>query len=85
MEDDFQDYMTVVPYVGTWIEITRPPRVSWWPLVVPYVGTWIEIPRGTRHILHFPVVPYVGTWIEITEDEKSRIQDPQSFPTWERG
>ena len=35
----------VVPYVGTWIEITRSTPYSCCIFsVVPYVGTWIEIP-----------------------------------------
>ena len=34
---------TVVPYVGTWIEI-RHLYVIWFGCkVVPYVGTWIEM------------------------------------------
>ena len=56
----------VVPYVGTWIEITKSGKFT--PLydVVPYVGTWIEI--GVLMMApcaSSPVVPYVGTWIEI--------------------
>ncbi len=34
---------TVVPYVGTWIEICNTHRGSSSLRVVPYVGTWIEI------------------------------------------
>ena len=33
----------VVPYVGTWIEISFSPEIPGTPIVVPYVGTWIEI------------------------------------------
>ena len=33
----------VVPYVGTWIEITLLKRKRIVIGVVPYVGTWIEI------------------------------------------
>ena len=33
----------VVPYVGTWIEISRYGIVGMSTPVVPYVGTWIEI------------------------------------------
>ena len=33
----------VVPFVGTWIEITKKESLSFeWP-VVPFAGTWIEI------------------------------------------
>ena len=34
---------TVVPYVGTWIEIRGFVMVKKINPVVPYVGTWIEI------------------------------------------
>ena len=34
----------VVPYVGTWIEITTLLFLQPLPSVVPYVGTWIEMP-----------------------------------------
>ena len=34
---------TVVPRVGTWIEIIKPPSVDIRKGVVPRVGTWIEI------------------------------------------
>ena len=33
----------VVPYVGTWIEISRKFAKDAFTIVVPYVGTWIEI------------------------------------------
>ena len=35
---------TVVPYVGTWIEIVFLLSKKGQAWVVPYVGTWIEIP-----------------------------------------
>ena len=34
---------TVVPYVGTWIEMSAYVIALPVALVVPYVGTWIEI------------------------------------------
>ena len=34
---------SVVPYVGTWIEIVLLASPAVYSLVVPYVGTWIEI------------------------------------------
>ena len=34
---------TVVPYVGTWIEIYHLTEITSVDVVVPYVGTWIEI------------------------------------------
>ncbi len=33
----------VVPYVGTWIEISMQIQMPGCSAVVPYVGTWIEI------------------------------------------
>ena len=75
----------VVPYVGTWIEIFAPGRRTKLDRVVPYVGTWIEIFlccfRGARA----PVVPYVGTWIEMSYERNIELNNPMSFPTWERG
>ena len=37
------DVEDVVPYVGTWIEISRSLLHIVIDRVVPYVGTWIEI------------------------------------------
>ena len=36
-------WLTVVPYVGTWIEMYNVSIESASQKVVPYVGTWIEI------------------------------------------
>ena len=57
----------VVPYVGTWIEITLLKRKRIVIGVVPYVGTWIEIWKRLRKNTGQKVVPYVGTWIEISD------------------
>ena len=55
----------VVPYVGTWIEMTDNQIKRLTGNVVPYVGTWIEIQKmAVCRWIHL-VVPYVGTWIEI--------------------
>ena len=35
--------VTVVPLVGTWIEINPPIKAGTLETVVPLVGTWIEI------------------------------------------
>ena len=37
--------MSVVPYVGTWIEISLVRTSGFLESVVPYVGTWIEISK----------------------------------------
>ena len=39
----FSITFAVVPYVGTWIEISADADASAIMAVVPYVGTWIEI------------------------------------------
>ena len=39
----FSITFAVVPYVGTWIEISPPVGQNVQAHVVPYVGTWIEI------------------------------------------
>ena len=57
--------MSVVPYVGTGIEIYTCCRNSCRMSVVPYVGTWIEIFMSCSQGQGQPVVPYVGTWIEM--------------------
>ena len=57
--------VTVVPLVGTWIEMLIFIEKKSLDGVVPLVGTWIEIeenPYGWK--VNF-VVPLVGTWIEI--------------------
>ena len=56
---------TVVPRVGTWIEISQTFDIDLKLRVVPRVGTWIEI-YAARSAFALPrVVPRVGTWIEI--------------------
>ena len=63
----------VVPYVGTWIEMTVweiPPQRT---IVVPYVGTWIEIYVRNNFQDMEEVVPYVGTWIEIPFSKQEAI------------
>ena len=40
-----EDFGSVVPYVGTWIEIAAKLNTSKQSMVVPYVGTWIEMDR----------------------------------------
>ena len=39
---------SVVPYVGTWIEILKDQQITIIDAVVPYVGTWIEISSPAR-------------------------------------
>ena len=57
--------ITVVPLVGTWIEIWDVAEQKRAYEVVPLVGTWIEI-NYTPVAMESPeVVPLVGTWIEI--------------------
>ena len=41
----FSITFAVVPYVGTWIEISTWTRTVCTFWVVPYVGTWIEMSR----------------------------------------
>ena len=65
------DWTTVVPYVGTWIEIRPSMYLSMMHPVVPYVGTWIEIKLKLTSCVVFKVVPYVGTWIEIQHPSSS--------------
>ena len=55
---------SVVPLVGTWIEIFLL-NLLYLLFVVPLVGTWIEIPVAAVPA-ELQVVPLVGTWIEIT-------------------
>ena len=42
-DEETREEAKVVPYVGTWIEISCLPPLSLSDPVVPYVGTWIEI------------------------------------------
>ena len=61
----FSITFAVVPYVGTWIEISIVYCSIAASTVVPYVGTWIEISGQPHRRLPLTVVPYVGTWIEM--------------------
>ena len=77
--------LRVVPYVGTWIEIS-----------MCCEGKLKEIGRSLRGNVDRNneyhqyenyanvVVPYVGTWIEIFAAARSAAAR-SSFPTWERG
>ena len=41
-KDDTPLSLTVVPYIGTWIETKKEGEVTSLNIVVPYIGTWIE-------------------------------------------
>ena len=56
--------ITVVPYIGTWIETTVSACQNTLCLVVPYIGTWIETMAKLKLYFGKDVVPYIGTWIE---------------------
>ena len=77
--------LQVVPYVGTWIEISNKKTISQVAKVVPYVGTWIEISSIDKYSNKTRVVPYVGTWIEMLMRWHTCRAQMTSFPTWERG
>ena len=64
---------TVVPYVGTWIEMIGSDDGSLQLTVVPYVGTWIEICLALIFSYSLKVVPYVGTWIEIAHGRTCEV------------
>ena len=42
--------MTVVPYIGTWIETLQTYKDKEEKEVVPYIGTWIETTRLTKTV-----------------------------------
>ena len=56
--------MTVVPYIGTWIETGMDTSDRLKVIVVPYIGTWIETAKEGIVCNSPRVVPYIGTWIE---------------------
>ena len=67
---------SVVPLVGTWIEIYLFCYIYQIHSVVPLVGTWIEIQLTATQQKKLEVVPLVGTWIEIDgrmEDNKNAL------------
>ena len=65
--------MTVVPYIGTWIETSHSNSKRLVLSVVPYIGTWIETFTGYAEDDYPMVVPYIGTWIETNIMCKSEI------------
>ena len=67
---------TVVPLVGTWIEIDGCSDWSNAQRVVPLVGTWIEIGYMGKSEGIPVVVPLVGTWIEIRHLQSSVLTLP---------
>ena len=77
--------ISVVPLVGTWIEIVNYKVCLPAEMVVPLVGTWIEIHRREAIAQSRVVVPLVGTWIEILASIARYPQRYGSFPLWERG
>ena len=64
--------LSVVPYIGTWIETYFRSREQYLKTVVPYIGTWIEtlisIAKGNVE----KVVPYIGTWIETRRKKMNK-------------
>ena len=58
--------ISVVPYIGTWIETTLVISISLQWIVVPYIGTWIETAAERLTLASVSVVPYIGTWIETS-------------------
>ena len=77
--------ITVVPLVGTWIEIYMMPEMYEEDMVVPLVGTWIEMIGISSSFRAAGVVPLVGTWIEMCCHLLSVLTLISSFPSWERG
>ena len=69
----YNRWITVVPYIGTWIETKRGTTTREIGNVVPYIGTWIETSEVIQRLYVFLVVPYIGTWIETLLKTK-RIQ-----------
>ena len=57
--------IAVAPFVGVWIEIGFPERVSLVQNVAPFVGVWIEIMMTKAQDKVVLVAPFVGVWIEI--------------------
>ena len=45
--------VSVVPYIGTWIETNWAVNSAFGASVVPYIGTWIE----TNGLLRFATMP----------------------------
>ena len=60
--------VTVVPYIGTWIETLYSDEQREKLKVVPYIGTWIETTHKERGDTGHDVVPYIGTWIETLKN-----------------
>ena len=56
--------LSVVPYIGTWIETGLIRIELLGGTVVPYIGTWIETKKEGEVTSLNIVVPYIGTWIE---------------------
>ena len=71
MGDEQCEVDTVVPYVGTWIEITR---ICWQRQISQSRSLRGNVDRNTSWIgqkwQEFTVVPYVGTWIEMSSRMK---------------
>ena len=77
--------LSVVPYVGTWIEM-YPEYTSLRSRLCRSLRGNVDRNRCFRITCpRLDVVPYVGTWIEISGIEKCNQLEIVSFPTWERG
>ena len=57
--------VSVAPFAGAWIEISRDIVLDSYSDVAPFAGAWIEI----IYYLLFPnimiVAPFAGAWIEM--------------------
>ena len=63
--------IAVAPFVGVWIEISKPSSSSCFQKVAPFVGVWIEINWSGDFCRTLAVAPFVGVWIEIRMENLS--------------
>ena len=71
--------MSVVPYIGTWIETVTENTNETTGRVVPYIGTWIETCIMCKSINSSYVVPYIGTWIETEVKQAEKTMRKGSY------
>ena len=77
--------VSVAPFAGAWIEISRDIVLDSYSDVAPFAGAWIEIHSLPDYKPSQPVAPFAGAWIEIIRLSCSNVTVTTSLPSRERG
>ena len=67
------DFLSVTPLAGVWIEIALCHKLQTRVLVTPLAGVWIEINNIREYQFELSVTPLAGVWIEIMMKDRREV------------